>query len=205
MSLTFKIVICGEGGQGVLSIAKTMAYAAWSQGLKSVYVPYFSTEKRGGVSVAFAQIGAPGSNEEIPYPRFDKADLWVAMSQRAIGRIADNLQDGTKVIVNSTLVHDVSALAAWQTYEIDAGNIAKLKLKKPRTFNMVLMGAMVALTPALSKDAFGKALAKTFNDKYEKDPSLKALNEKAFNIGYDLVAEPAGVPRVYSASAKKKK
>jgi 2-oxoglutarate ferredoxin oxidoreductase subunit gamma len=179
----FKIIICGEGGQGVLSIAKIMAYAAWMQGKHSVYVPYFSTEKRGGVSMAYAQIG----DEPIPYPKFGKADLWVAMSQRAIDRIHDYLQDGTKAVVNSFLVKDVSRIAAWKPYEIDATGIAKLKLKKPRTFNMIIMGAMVKLTPTLNKEAFGKALEKTFKDKYDKDPSLKELNEKAFGIGYDLV------------------
>lgn len=183
MSQPFKIVICGEGGQGVLSIAKTMAYAAWLQGKKSVYVPYFSTEKRGGTSTAFAMIG----DEDIPFPKFEKADLWVAMSQRSIDRIFPHLQEGTHVVVNSTLVNDVSRIAAWNPHEVDAGNIAKVQLKKPRTFNMVLMGAMVALTPVLDKDSFGKALEKTFHDKYEKDPSLKALNEKAFNIGFDLI------------------
>lgn len=188
MSVPFKIVICGEGGQGVLSIAKTMAYAAWLQGKKSVYVPYFSTEKRGGTSTAFAQIG----DEDIPFPKFEKADLWVAMSQRAIERIHEQLQEGTRVIVNSTLVHDLSRLSAWKPHEVDAGNIAKVQLKKPRTFNMVLMGAMVALTPALDRESFGKALEKTFHDKYEKDPALKALNEKAFGIGYELIAGSAG-------------
>jgi len=167
----------------VLSIAKTMAYAAWLQGKKSVYVPYFSTEKRGGVSIAYAQFG----DEEIAFPKFEKADLWVVMSQRAIDRIYDQLQPGTKVIVNSTLVHDISRLAAWNPHEIDAGNIAKLQLKKPRTFNMVLMGAMVALTPGLDKVSFSKALDKTFKEKYEKEPALQALNEKAFKIGYDLI------------------
>jgi 2-oxoglutarate ferredoxin oxidoreductase subunit gamma len=183
MSEPFKIVICGEGGQGVLSIAKTMAYAAWLQGKKAVYVPYFSTEKRGGTSVAFAQIG----DEDIPFPKFEKADLWVAMSQRAIERIYDVLKDDSKIIVNSTLVHDLSRIEKWQPFSVDAGNIAKVQLKKPRTFNMVLMGAMVALTPGLDKESFGKALEKTFKDKYVTDPGLKALNEKAFGIGFDLI------------------
>ena len=75
----FKIIISGEGGQGVQSIAKIIAYTAFLQGKKAVYVPYFSTEKRGGVTEAWAQVGdvAPG------YPKFAKADLWVALSQRA--------------------------------------------------------------------------------------------------------------------------
>lgn len=183
MAEPFKIVISGEGGQGALSIAKIMAYAAWMQGKKSVYVPYFSTEKRGGISIAYSQIG----DEDIPFPKFSKADLWVAMSQRAIGRIYDLLKDDTKVIVNSTLVHDVSKIERWKPYQVAAGNIAKTQLKKPRTFNMIIMGAMLKLVPGMDKESFGKALEKTFKDKYEKDPPLKALNEKAFMLGYDLI------------------
>lgn len=183
MAEPFKIVICGEGGQGVLSIAKIMAYSAWLQGKQSVYVPYFSTEKRGGVSIAFAQIG----DEPIPFPKFTKADLWVVMSQRAIDRIYEYLQDGTKIVCNSFLVKDTSKIDKWKPYMIDATGIAKMQLKKPRTFNMIIMGAMLKLTPVMSKDAFGKALEKQFKDKYEKDPALKELNEKALNLGYDLI------------------
>lgn len=179
-----KIVICGEGGQGVLSIAKTMAYAAWLQGLKSVYVPYFSTEKRGGVSIAYAQIG----DEPIPFPKFSQADVWVVMSQRAIDRIFDMLTPDSKVICNSTLVKDTSRIDQWKPFMIDAGNIAKVQLKKPRTFNMVIMGAILPFVKGLDRESFGKALEKTFHDKYEKDPALKELNEKAFGIGYDLIS-----------------
>ena len=78
MSEPFKIIICGEGGQGALSVAEIIARAAWMQGKKAVCMPYFSTEKRGGVSMAYAQIG----DEPIPYPKFSEADLWVALSQR---------------------------------------------------------------------------------------------------------------------------
>ncbi len=178
----FKIIIAGEGGQGVQSIAKIIAYAAFMQGLKAVYVPYFSTEKRGGVTEAWAQVG-----ETVPsYPKFTKADLWVAMSQRAVDRIFGYLKDDTKVIVNSFLVTDNSRIAAWNPKIINAGKIAKEELKKPRTFNMVIMGAMVKQIPGLDKTQFVSALEKQFKSKYEKDPSLKDLNERAFEIGYGL-------------------
>lgn len=178
----FKIIISGEGGQGVQSIAKIIAYTAFLQGKKAVYVPYFSTEKRGGVTEAWAQIGdvAPG------YPKFAKADLWVALSQRAVPRIFNYLQDDTKVIVNSFLVKDITQIAKWQPRQIDAGRIAKEELKKPRVFNMIMMGAMVKAIPGLDKDQFLHGIEKQFKSKYEKDPALKELNEKAFGIGYDL-------------------
>jgi 2-oxoglutarate ferredoxin oxidoreductase subunit gamma len=183
MSEPYKIVICGEGGQGALSIAKIIAHSAWLQGKTALYVPYFSTEKRGGVSMAFAQIG----DEPIPFPKFSKADLWVAMSQRSIPRIFDYLKDDTKVIANSFLVKDASVIEKWRPYMIDASTIAKVELKKPRTFNMIILGAMLKLVPGMSKESFSKSLEKTFKDKYEKDPMLKELNERALTIGYELI------------------
>ena len=185
----FKIIIAGEGGQGVLSIAKTIAYAAWLAGKQSVYVPYFSTEKRGGISISYAMVG----DEPIPFPKFSKADLWVVMSQRSIGRIMDYLKDDTKVIVNSYLVRDLTSIEKWNPFRVDATGIAKYQLKKPRTFNMVIMGAMIRLIPGMSKEQFGQALEKTFGEKYKKDPSLKELNERAFSMGYDLIADGAKV------------
>ena len=178
----YRIVIAGEGGQGAQSIAKIIAQAAFDQGKKAVYVPYFSTEKRGGTTEAFAQIG-----DTVPaYPKFTKADLWVVLSQRAVQRIYSYLQDDTKVVVNSFLVKDLSKIAKWHPREINAGKIAVEELKKPRVFNMVMMGAMVKLIPGLDKAKFLGALKKQFQSKYDKDPSLEALNAKAFDIGYGL-------------------
>ena len=178
----YKIVIAGEGGQGVQSIAKIIAYAAFDQGKKAVYVPYFSTEKRGGTTEAYAQVG----DTVAAYPKFTKADLWVVLSQRAIERIYPYLKDDTKVIVNSFLVKDVSKIRTWQPLEINAGKIATDELKKPRVFNMVMMGAMVKLIPGLDRGKFLDALKKQFKSAYAKDPSLEALNAKAFEIGYGL-------------------
>lgn len=182
MSEPFKIIISGEGGQGVQSIAKIIAYTAFLQGKKAVYVPYFSTEKRGGVTEAWAQI----SDTNLAYPKFAKADLWVALSQRAVERIYGYLKDETKIIVNASLVKDVSLIDRWRPRLIEAGRIAKEELKKPRVFNMIMMGAMVKAIPGLDKDKFLSGIEKQFKGKYEKDPTLKDSNAKAFEMGYNL-------------------
>jgi 2-oxoglutarate ferredoxin oxidoreductase subunit gamma len=178
----YKIVIAGEGGQGVQSIAKIIAQSAFDQGKKAVYVPYFSTEKRGGTTEAYAQIG-----DTIPaYPKFAKADLWVVLSQRAIERIYPYLKDDTTVLVNSFLVKDISKIRNWHPLEINAGEIAIKQLKRPRVFNMVMMGAMVKVIPGLDEAMFLDALKRQFKSRYDKDPTLEALNAKAFEIGYGL-------------------
>lgn len=117
---------------------------------------------------------------------FAKADLWVVLSQRAIARIYPYLKDDTKVVVNTFLVKDMSNLRSWHPIGINAGKIAAEELKKPRVFNMVMMGAMVKVIPGLDKHKFLEALKKQFKSKYDKDPSLEGVNAKAFEIGYGL-------------------
>jgi 2-oxoglutarate ferredoxin oxidoreductase subunit gamma len=183
MSDAYNIIVSGEGGQGVLSIAEIIAYAAWQQGKKAVCVPYFSTEKRGGISTAFARV----SDEEIPFPKFRQADLWVMLSQRAADRMVGYLKEETVIIVNSHLVQDLSKVKSWQLYSIDATNIAQEQLQKPRTFNMIIMGAMLNFVPGMTKDGFRDALEKQFADKYARDESLRELNHQAFELGYNLI------------------
>ncbi|MEA3249700.1 MAG: 2-oxoacid:acceptor oxidoreductase family protein [Patescibacteria group bacterium] len=183
MSDKYKIIISGEGGQGILSIAKITAKSAWNQGKKVTYVPYFSTEKRGGVSSAFVQI----SDEHIPFPKFMKSDLWVALSQRAIDRIYPFLKDDSVVIVNSHLVKDLSKIKKWKPYSFEFTELAKEKFDEPRTFNMIIMGAMLHFIPDVSPEGFAKSIEKTFADKYEKRPELRELNQKAFELGQELI------------------
>ena len=182
MKEPFRIIVCGEGGQGAQSIAKIIAEAAYDQGLKAVYVPYFSTEKRGGVTIAYAQVG-----ETAPaYPKFAKADMWVALSQRSVDRIYDYLHDDSIVIVNSFLVRDVSRLEKWKPHQVNAGQVALEEIGNARVFNVVVMGAMVKHIPGLSEEGFKAALKKTFAKHYKKKPELEELNEKAFDAGFAL-------------------
>ena len=46
-----KIVLAGEGGQGVQSIAKILVEAGYEAGKQVLYIPNFGVEQRGGVSV----------------------------------------------------------------------------------------------------------------------------------------------------------
>ena len=48
-----KIVLAGEGGQGVQSIAKILVEAGYEAGKQILYIPNFGVEQRGGVSIAF--------------------------------------------------------------------------------------------------------------------------------------------------------
>ena len=74
MSLV-RVALAGEGGQGVQSVAEILAEAAYNENKQAIYIPNFGLEQRGGVSIAFIQV----SDERIGAPKFNKADVVIAM------------------------------------------------------------------------------------------------------------------------------
>ena len=77
-----RIALAGEGGQGVQSIAEILAEAAYNENQQALYIPNFGLEQRGGVSIAFLQF----SDKRIGAPKFQKADIVIALSERAVAR-----------------------------------------------------------------------------------------------------------------------
>ena len=127
-----KMVLAGEGGQGVQSVAKILVEAGYEAGKQVLYIPNFGVEQRGGVSIAFCQI----ADEKIGEPRFAKGDIVIMLSDRAIDRCA------TYVDKNSVVVYDTSVCSKKPDVEckeiigVDANKIANEQLSA-RVFNII--------------------------------------------------------------------
>jgi 2-oxoglutarate ferredoxin oxidoreductase subunit gamma len=63
------------------------------------YIPNFGVEQRGGVSVAFVQIG----DESIGAPKFEIGDIVVALSDRAIYRTKHCVGPKTILLYNTSI------------------------------------------------------------------------------------------------------
>lgn len=100
MAKVIKIAIAGEGGQGVQSIAEILAEAANEEGKNALYIPNFGVEQRGGVSIAFVQI----SDGDIGAPKFQKADILIPVSPRAVARTAMYAGKDTVYIYDNSLI-----------------------------------------------------------------------------------------------------
>ena len=100
MANLIKIAIAGEGGQGVQSIAEILAEAANEAGKNALYIPNFGVEQRGGVSIAYVQI----NDAEIGFPKFQKADILIPVSPRAVERTAMYAGKDTIYIYDNSLV-----------------------------------------------------------------------------------------------------
>ena len=180
-----KIILAGEGGQGVQVIAKILAETAYFSDKKSTYIPSFGVEQRGGVSLTYVQV----SSHLIPYPRFTKADYIILMSSRAAERIKDFIQPGTTIIYDDSVVKS-NALEKIKNdtknyIKISAAKIAKEKFSV-KASNLILLGVLSARLKDLNYREFEKVIIKEFLEKAKKDNSIQENNLKAFNYGIQL-------------------
>ena len=185
MSLV-RVALAGEGGQGVQSVAEILAEAAYNENKQAIYIPNFGLEQRGGVSIAFIQV----SDERIGAPKFNKADVVIAMSERAVGRTAGYSDSNTLFVYDDGFNVDPEELPqeAKQIIGLPAITTANEELH-PRVFNVIIMGAVIGLTNMVTFDAAKNALENKLGHKFENNPDLRELNFKALEIGKRMAEE----------------
>lgn len=179
-----KIVVAGEGGQGVQAVAEILAEAAYEEGAQALYIPAFGVEQRGGVSLAFLQI----SDQPVAAPKFEKGDIVVALSERAIRRTRQYVGPETIFIYDdlAEIKEEELPRPAGRVLSIPAVATAKSEFH-PRVFNIVIMGAVIGATGVVPLDKAKKALEKRLGYKFEQDPNLRDLNHRALERGVELV------------------
>lgn len=196
MSGLTKIVLAGEGGQGVQSVAEIIAEAANEEGKQALYIPSFGVEQRGGVSVAFVQI----SDKNIGSPKFQTGNIVVALSDRAVHRTRRYVGAQTVFVYESSTQlknEDLPGNAA-RMLPIPAIQIAKDELH-PRVFNILIMGAVVGATGVLSLERIKEAVERKLGYKFEKQPDLRELNFRALERGMQLVGSERNKQAVSNA------
>ncbi len=153
-----KLLIAGEGGQGVQFISQILARAAFESGLFSVVIPNFGVEQRGGISLAFVQI----DKEPIVYPKFEKATHAIIMSSRDSLRFQKYLDPATKII-----------------------DLADNKPEVPiKMINVFALGQLLAMAPIVSLEAVKKTLTEKLA---KKNPQLQQINLEILEKGYSQI------------------
>lgn len=185
-SQTVKIVLAGEGGQGVQSVAEIIAEAANEEGKEALYIPNFGVEQRGGVSIAFLQI----SDEPLGAPKFNTGDIVIALSERSIDRVKQYVGPQTLFVYDASIEVSPERLPqqAKKILAIPALEVAKKELH-PRVFNIIIMGAVVRATGVVSEEQAKQAIEKKLGYKFEQNPKLREMNYKAIERGMQLVSE----------------
>jgi len=183
-----RIVLAGEGGQGVQSVAKILVEAGYAADKHILYIPNFGVEQRGGVSIAFCQI----SDKEIGEPRFSKADIVVMLSDRAIERCSIYVDENTTVVYDTSVCTIKPEIKAKQIIGIAANKIAHDELSS-RVFNIVVLGALVKATGVIEEKYIKQAMEQALGKKFNAKPQLREINYKALERGMGLINDTAAV------------
>jgi len=186
-----RILIAGEGGQGVQTIAHVLTQAAFAAGLNVAFMPNYGVEQRGGVSLAFIQVGTG----VIGFPKFSTADIIVNMRGRAIARVDKYVGKETLYLYDSDLItsHELAHVVA-EKLAIPATSRASEKLTA-RVANIIILGALVSELDMLTVKALEEALEHELAHKYAQKPQLRNFNKKALELGAKMAKE------VYSPSS----
>jgi len=180
-----KIIITGEGGQGIQLISKIITKSAQKSGKSVSYLPSFGVEQRGGVSISYIQIG----NNQITYPRFSQADIITIFCSRAVEAIIDFITDETLVIYDNSAIENKylhKIIDRVKNYvAIPAQKIAKEKYSI-KALNMILLGSMMPHLKEINFNDVEKAIEHELASKIAKNPELKDLNLNALKEGASI-------------------
>ena len=182
------IVLAGEGGQGVQSVAKILVEAGYEAGKQVLYIPNFGVEQRGGVSIAFCQI----ADETIGEPRFAKGDIIIMLSDRAIDRCSTYVDENSVVVYDTSVCTKKPEIKCKEIIGVDANKIANEPLSA-RVFNIIILGVLLEATHVLELSDIKNAMEQALGKKFAAKPELRELNYKALEMGMGLVKDRAAV------------
>lgn len=173
-----KILLAGQGGQGVLSAGKFLAASGLHEGKEVSYLPAYGPEMRGGT----ANCSVIVSEEEIASPLCTMPDVLIALNSPSFHKFAPRVKSGGIILVNGSLSDADAGRSDVRVYKIDAGEIA-IEAGNVRSANMVMTGALCALTGCVKEESILACIKTQFAEK----PKVCEVNERAFRMGADAV------------------
>ncbi len=177
--MTQEIIITGFGGQGVLSMGKILAYAGLLDNLEVSWMPSYGPEQRGGT----ANVTVILSDEPISSPVLDKYDIAVILNQQSLDKFESHVKPGGALIYDPYGIHRLPERTDINIIEVKATE-AVLSTGNLKTYNMLLLGALLKLFPMVSPETVIKGLEKTLPERHHH---LIPMNREAIELGASLV------------------
>jgi 2-oxoglutarate ferredoxin oxidoreductase subunit gamma len=170
-----EVRFAGFGGQGIIKSGIIVAAAACIHaGKNSVQTQSYGPESRGGACKSEVVI----SEEEIDFPKVVQPDVLVIMSQHAYNEYATDVKPGGTVIIDPDMIPTEKSLENTRVFRVPATKIAE-ELGRRIVANIVMLGALVAITRLLDEDAVKESIKENIPKGTEE------LNLTAFEKGYE--------------------
>ena len=186
------IILCGVGGQGILSIATVIGEAATSTGITLKQAEVHGMSQRGGDVQSNLRLSTEEIHSDL-IPR-GTADLIIAMEPMEALRYVSYLNDEGRVItsgepfINIPNYPDVEIVMA-TLRALPKVNILNIEekakeLHSPKSANMILLGMAAPYIDILSAEELRSAITRIFA---AKGDDIVRKNIEAFDIGHESV------------------
>lgn len=174
-----ELIVAGFGGQGVLSLGMTLAYAAMVEGKEISWMPSYGPEMRGGTANCITII----SDNKISSPILSNFDSAIVLNQPSMDKFAPRVKPGGLLLYESSTILEPSTRNDITIMGIPAVTEA-LNMKNAKIMNMIILGAYLHVKPIVSLESVMEALKKVLPEKYHY---LLSVNEQALEKGEELV------------------
>jgi len=168
------VIMAGFGGQGLMFIGKLLAYSAMKVGKNVTWIPSYGPEMRGGTANCTVVI----SDEEIGSPVITSPQALIVMNNPSLKAFEPRLQSQGTLFLNSSLITQQATRKDIEVISIPADDVAA-EVGERRTANMVMLGAYIAWTKAVSKESILESLKEFLGMKTQ----FLDVNVRAFEKG----------------------
>ena len=176
--MIIKTFIAGFGGQGVLSMGYTLAYAAMVEDKYVTYFPAYGAEVRGGTANCTVSVG----DEEIASPIASEPEYIIAMNRPSLIKFENWVSPGGLIFLNTSLMDERPSRSDIEVVEAPVNELAKA-LSDERSANMVMLGVLSAKTEIVSSQAVREAISRI----YEQKKKARESNLRAFDRGIEFL------------------
>jgi 2-oxoglutarate ferredoxin oxidoreductase subunit gamma len=176
-----ELVVAGFGGQGVLSLGMTLAYAGMAEKKEVSWMPSYGPEMRGGTANCITIL----SSKKISSPIISKFDSAIILNQPSMDKFAAHIKPGGLLLYESGNIFKPSKRTDIEIIGIPATTEAG-KMKNARIMNMIILGAYLRLKPVVKNESILEALKAVLPEKYHH---LLVINQQALEKGASMVQQ----------------
>ena len=185
MGFRYEVRLSGEGGQGLVLAGKILAEAAAIYDERNATQSQsYGPEARGGASKSEVIV----SDGEIDYPKAERLDLQLALTQEAFDKYHKDTRPGGWVVIDSDAVTKVPEGGDWRVIRVPLVRLAREKLGKAIVANIVALGVIVRLSKVVTEEAAEEAILARV------PRGTEDLNRRAYQLGLEIASEWADAP-----------
>lgn len=150
-----RILLAGQGGQGVLSAGRFLAESGLHEGKEVSYLPAYGPEMRGGT----ANCSVTLSDEPIGSPLITNPTAVIAMNQPSVDKFEADIVPGGIIVIDSALTNSGPVRDDITSFMIPATSAAEEEGLKGLA-NIVCVGKLWAETQFCQRETLDAAIRK---------------------------------------------